>query len=845
MKVVLLDGYSLMYRAYHALADAPMTAPDGTPTTAVHGFLMMLFRILETEKPDRLAVAFDAHAKTFRHNMFTEYKGTRAPMPDDLRAQDPVIREIVALMGIRAIEKPGWEADDILGTISRECEESGDDCVIVTGDRDSYQLVGKHTKILYTKRGITDTQYVDAEYIAEKYGIEPKQLIDVKSLMGDSSDNIPGIAGIGEKTALKLISQYGDLETALSRADAEQKGKLRERLIGGADEARMSRALAEIDRHAPIDETPDSLVIGDIGAARGRLRELGMNMAVSRLDKLASSAPTAEIIEEKIETTEFSDVSEFARACEVAAKSAKWAAFAETEAFSVATGGGCFSLILGGGDLFSQGVTADVAARAAAPLLDMDIPKYACASEMFGAEDISLMAYVVNPQRKAFTLAALCGEEGETGALRACGAVAVKRLYDKFSAALDETGTRSVYTDIEKPLANVLREMEREGFLVDDAALREMGERFRARIAVLTDEIYELAGEKVNINSPKQLSELLFVKLGLPAPKKTSQGFSTSAETLEALAEKYPICDKILEYRKHQKLESTYVEALLRLRDGAGRVHTRFDQTATATGRISSMEPNLQNIPVRTELGRAIREAFIARPGWVLIDGDYSQIELRVLAHMANDDTMINAFLSGEDIHRRTAAEVNNVPIEEVTGAMRSAAKAINFGIVYGISDFTLARNISVSRAEAKEYIEKYFARYPGVKAYLDGAVESGKRDGYVSTLMGRRRYLPELDSSNFNIRAFGERCAMNSPIQGTAADIIKLAMVKVAGEIKARGLRARLILQVHDELLIEAPEDEADAARELLRECMEGVFSLKAPLRADISQGRNWLECK
>ena len=849
MKVLLLDGYSLMYRAYHALATAPMTAPDGTPTTAVHGFMMMLLRLIADEAPDRMAVAFDAKAATFRHNMYDGYKATRSPMPDDLRAQDPVIRELISLMGIPLIEKPGYEADDILGALSLMCEQSGDDALIITGDRDSFQLAGPHTRIMYTRKGLSDTVIVDTDYVRDKYGVEPRQLIDVKSLMGDASDNIPGISGIGEKTALRLISQYGDLEATLALAETSEKGKLRERLMTQAEQARLSRRLAEIDRSAPIGVTPDELKIGDIANALFRFRELGMNQVAQRVAKLAPAAAAS--TEEapaaaEISVTRLADISELARAAESLANTAKWAAVDASAAFSLSTETANFSIELGGGDLLTPGVTAEDALNAIAPIIDSGARIYACGSVVGkNGEDIALMAYCVNPQRKAFTAEALAADEEISEIYRACPALAVKQLYDMYTDKLEEAEMTGVYRDIELPLSRVLRDMEREGFLVDEAALRALGVSYRQRIAELTGEIYSLAGTEFNINSPKQLSELLFVKMGLPAPKKTSQGYSTNAEVLENLAADYPICEKILEYRKYKKLESTYIDALIRMRDINGRVHTSFDQTATATGRISSLEPNLQNIPVRTELGRGIRACFVARPGWVLVDADYSQIELRVLAHISGDETMISAFNTGEDIHRMTAAEVHGISPEEVTGEMRSAAKAVNFGIVYGISDYTLARNINVSRYEAREYIDRYFRRYPGVKSYLDGAVAFAKENGYARTIMGRRRYIPEIASSSFNVRSFGERCAMNSPIQGAAADIIKIAMVRVHAALKDAGLQAKLILQVHDELMLEAPEAEAEKAVEILRECMENVCRLSVPLKTDISIGRNWLDCK
>ena len=857
-KMVLLDGYSLMYRAYHAL-QTPMSAPDGTPTNAVHGFVMMLLKVIGEEKPDGLAVAFDVHAPTFRAELFDGYKATRKPMPDDLRMQDPIIRELIARMEIPILECPGYEADDILGTISRACEDGGErEALLVTGDRDSFQLAGAHTTILYTRKGISDTCRVTPEYVRDAYGVEPEQLIDVKSLMGDASDNIPGVAGVGEKTALRLIQTYGSLEETLRQAETREKGKLRERLTTGAEQARMSWKLAKIVRDAPVEIDFDRWKLGNLAGGIPRLRELGMNVAARKLQEtareLCPEAAAAESAQEKgprrgVERIDSLDA--LAARC-AQAEGAEWVALHLGAEFSLATEKLCLSVALGG-DLLSAGISQEEALRAAEPLLrgagrvelwnvkllPMDVE--ALRGRAF---DVMLAAYVLNPQRRSFAADALCEDEG-IGDFGRCPALALHQLAQAQAAQLRERDLDGVFADLEMPLAYVLRRMEREGFLVDADALRALGASFDEEIARLTREIFDEAGEQINLNSPKQLGEMLFERMKLPAPKKTSKGYSTSAEVLETLAERHPICAKILEYRKYQKLRSTYIDSLIQLRDGSGRVHTHFDQVATATGRLSSNEPNLQNIPVRTALGREIRGAFIARPGCVLVDADYSQIELRVLAHISGDETMIDAFRAGEDIHARTAAEVYGVPLSEVTSQMRSASKAVNFGIVYGISDFALARNIGVSRAEARDFMNRYFERYSGVKAYMERAVAEARERGYALTLMGRRRYLPELGSSNFNVRSFGERCAMNSPIQGTAADIIKLAMIRVDEELKRRALRARLILQVHDELILEAPEDEAGAAAALLRECMEGVMRLEVPLKTDITTGGDWRACK
>ena len=857
-KIVLLDGYSLMYRAFHAL-QSPMSAPDGTPTNAVHGFVMMLLKTVEEEKPEKLAVAFDVHAPTLRAQRYADYKGTRKPMPDELRAQDPIIRELIVRMGLPILELAGYEADDILGTVSARCEREGREAVIVTGDRDSFQLSGEKTTILYTKKGISDTVRVTPEYIKEVYGLEPKQMIDVKGLMGDASDNIPGVPGVGEKTALKLIAQYGSLEKVLDTAEAEQKGRLRERLLEHRALAELSKELAAIDRDVPIAFDWSEWTLDGLGGALPRLRELRMNAAARRLTEVAGHfAPVSipavpKAAREKLPKIERMESLEqtAARIAELAGDT-KWAAAYLESELTVATDQARLSLPAAG-DLLSPGVTAEEAARALAPLLTADCPKFLynvkALSPDFDAlrgeiTDVMLAAYALNPQRESFAAGALCAEEG----IESFGEHPARALYElggRQRAQRKQNDLERVYAEIELPLARVLGDMEREGFLVDADALRALGEEFRAHIALLTDEIAALMGARINLNSPKQLGEMLFDRMGLPAPKKTQRGYSTSAEVLENLAAGHEVCAKILEYRKYQKLESTYIDSLLNLQDAAGRIHSRFDQVATATGRISSAAPNLQNIPVRTELGRQIRRAFIARPGCVLVDADYSQIELRVLAHMSGDETMIEAFREGQDIHARTAAEVYGVPLEQVTHEMRSASKAVNFGIVYGISDFTLAKNISVSRKEAREFIERYFERYPGVKRYMDAAVAEGREKGYVTTLMGRRRYLPELASANFNLRSFGERCAMNSPIQGTAADIIKLAMIRVADALREGGYKARLILQVHDELIVEAPGDEQERVRALLKDCMEGVAALAVPLKTDISVGRDWRECK
>lgn len=856
-KLVLFDGYSLMYRAFHALT-TPMTAPDGTPTNAVHGFMMMFLRVLEEERPSAALVAFDVSKHTFRADLYPPYKATRKPMPEELRRQDPLIRDLLSRMGVAVLERESLEADDILGTVSRQCEQRGVQALIVTGDRDLFQLAGENTSILYTRRGIAQTERVTPEWIRQTYGVEPAQLVDVKALMGDTSDNIPGVSGVGEKTALRLVGTYANLEAVLEAAETGEKGKLRQVLMEQADIARLSAKLAAIVRDAPLEWDIDRWRLDGLRGALSRLRELGMAQAARKLTDIAASlspAPAAarESVTPAADVETFSDVAALRARCEQLCSSASClSAYVDADVW-VFTGQACLRAPLGG-DLITPGIRREEALEAISPLLRARVPKALFDIKSLGewsacvgqdAFDVMLAAYVLNPQTPSFRLEALCEAAGVEG-FAACPPRAMWELAGRQREKLESSDLMRVYRDIERPLADVLYGMEREGFLIDADVLARLGASFRAEIARLEKEAYALAGEQVNLKSPKQLSELLYDRLGLPRPRKTSSGYgSTSAEVLESLAADYPICATILEYRKYQKLESTYVDALIRLRDERGRVHSSFDQVATATGRISSNEPNLQNIPVRTELGRAIREAFIARPGYVLVDADYSQIELRVLAHMSEDQTMRSAFLEGQDIHARTAAEVYGVPLEEVTPQMRSAAKAVNFGIVYGISDFTLAKNISATRQEARAFIQRYFARYPGVKRFMDEAVRLGHERGYAQTLSGRRRYLPELASGNFNVRAFGERCAMNSPIQGTAADIIKLAMIAVDEALRREDLKAKLILQVHDELIVESPQEEVERVRTLVRSCMEGVMDLSVPLKTDISVGRNWRACK
>ncbi len=864
---LLIDGNSLLYRAFFALP--PLNAPDGSPTNALYGFLGMLLRAIADEKPEYIAVAFDVHGPTFRHERFAEYKGTRAPTPDELRPQFPMAKEALRAMGITVLEKQGYEADDLIGTASRVYSEMGVGSLIVTGDRDSFQLTGNGVEVLYTKRGISDTERVTQASILEKYGILPQQLIDMKALCGDTSDNIPGVPGVGEKTAAKLVAKYGDLETCLASADTQEKGKLRERLLENADLARECRFLAEIDRHAPIDFAPESARVSGLNGAQKYLQEKGLKTLAQRLASVSAlygeGEPVDKIVENPVETVDkpveipvekiLQNLGELKEAAESYANRAKIALLLSDERVSVAAEGeGAVSIAIGQQTLLDAGISQQDALLAIKPLLESECAKIVCGEKMLRTRlskmgialggnvyDPALSAYCLNPQRKSFEAGALLNDENLPE-----NAAALFALENIQQRQIARDGLAGLLNDVEIPLAGVLYRMERLGFQADGAVLEELGANFSAKQTLLEKEIREIAGYAINVQSPKQLAVLLYDELGLNSYKKGAQARTTNAETLEMMADQHPVVEKILEHRKYAKLNGTYIEGLLKLLrapGGDGRIHTTFDQTSTATGRLSSLEPNLQNIPVRTELGRDIRKAFVAKEGCVLVDADYSQIELRVLAHMAHDERMIAAFCSGEDIHRRTAAEIYGVPIEMVTGEMRSAAKAVNFGIVYGISEFGLSKNTGLTRAQAADFMKMYLARYPAIGVFMQEAVAQAKDSGYAKTLLGRRRYIAEMASSNRNIRQFGERAAMNSPIQGTAADIIKLAMIAV--EKALAGMESRLILQVHDELIVEAPEHEAEEAARILKSEMEAVMRLDVPLRADVSIGKSWFECK
>ena len=852
-KLIVIDGNNILYRAYFALPS--MMTKSGVPTGAIYGFLSTLFKLVQ-EKPDYLLVAFDMHGPTFRHAQYDAYKAGRAATPDDLRAQVPLMKKLLGEMGIAVCECPRFEADDILGTFARIANEGGVDALLVTGDRDALQLIGPNTRVLMPKKTNETVEY-DEALLMEQYGLTPARMPDLKGLMGDSSDNLPGIPGVGEKTARKLLDKYGTLENVLAHA-GEEKGALQKKLLDGAESARMSYRMGIIDTHAPVQFGLEECAFEPARMAGGApmMQELELRSLLSRLPKGEDVAPGAPLEGNKITHIRVDDAGKLAALAQSLSGARRLALHIE-DTLSLSTDGATQYDVVLGATLLDAGLDENQVYTALRGALEneaieklvFDAKRFRHILARFGVKlagvtfDAMLTDYLLHAIHPADTLKTLATERL---GFSESGAAALLRLADSMLPELAEKGLTWLYKEVELPLEHVLFDMERIGFALDADVLKEMSAAFKARIDAIAEQIFSLAGERFNILSTKQLGTILFDKLQLPPWKKTKSGYSTDAETLETLADKHEIVPLIIEYRTLSKLCSTFLDGLVAvIRPESGRVHTRFNQNVTATGRISSTEPNLQNIPVRTELGREIRKAFVASKGNLLVDADYSQIELRLLAHMSGDEGMIRAFCEGDDIHRRTASEVFGVPFEAVTGMQRSAAKAVNFGIVYGISDFGLARNLGITRKEAARYIDLYLTRYPGIRRYMLESVEAGKRDGYVKTLMGRRRELPELQSSNYNTRSFGERVAMNMPIQGAAADIIKLAMVRVHQRLTCEGLRAKLILQIHDELIIDAPKDEAEHVAALLTECMQNVIQLSVPLRADVKIGRSWFETK
>mgnify|MGYP000192041902 FL=1 len=853
MKLLVLDGNSIINRAFYGIK--LLTTKDGRYTNAIYGFMNIFYKLCDELHPDSVAFAFDLKAPTFRHKMYDEYKAGRKPMPPELAEQMPVLKDLLRALGYKIVTKEGYEADDILGTLAFSCKD-GDECYIATGDRDSLQLVGDNVKVLLasTKMGRPETNIYDVKRIKDDYGVTPHQLIDIKALMGDSSDNIPGVSGVGQKTAQSLISELGSIQNIYDNIDTiDIRETLRNKLKNDKDSAFMSYKLGEICKSVPI-ETDYSFYVpdeGDKGEALSILRSLEMYKLI---DKIGLNTVTYDA---KPENT---TVKEYKRVNSLNAFLLK----ANKLYFVYSVKDGRFESLAAcnGDDICEVNTENDSEVEAFINILEDENtekytfnikPLYAYAfSHGFEIKnvkmDLMLAAYLLNPSAKDYDIEKLAAEynvyyeaDGGFSAL----SETVYPLTVKLSALLEERDQTELLSNIELPLAEVLASMEKIGVKVDKSGIEAFGDMLGERIKGLQSRIYELAGEEFNINSPKQLGEILFVKLAIPTKKKTKSGFSTNAEVLEKLADEYEIVKFILEYRTYTKLKSTYCDGLLKEIAADGRIHSTFNQTETRTGRISSTEPNLQNIPVRTELGREMRKFFIADDGKVLVDADYSQIELRVLSDIADDKAMIDAFNNGDDIHAITASQVFKMPLQMVTPLMRSRAKAVNFGIVYGIGAFSLAKDIGVSRAEADRYIKDYLHHYSGVDRYMNEVVEEAKKNGYVKTLFGRRRYLPELSSSNGMLRAFGERVARNMPIQGTAADIIKIAMIRVYTRLKEENLNAHLILQIHDELIVEAPENEKTKAELIVKEEMENACKMKVLLKSDAHSGESWYDAK
>ncbi|MDF2962370.1 MAG: polymerase [Paenibacillus sp.] len=886
-KLVVIDGNSVAYRAFFALP--LLSNSKGLHTNAVYGFTTMLLRLIEEQKPTHFLVAFDAGKATFRHKDYAEYKGGRAKTPPELSEQFPPLKELIKAFGISQFELEGYEADDIIGTLTRLADEKGDmDVIVVSGDKDMLQLASDRVKIALTRKGISEVELYDPPYIKEKYGLTPKQIIDLKGLMGDTSDNIPGIPGVGEKTALKLLHEYESVEGVLANTD-QLKGKMKEKVAEHADDARMSKELATIFREVPLTSTWEDLSYsGYEGQALANVfRKLEFKSLLEKMDFSGADTsmetdqpPQEEIRAVAVDQNRLPELLE---------------ALPQVEALHVEVvgdnphAGYVLGLALASGDTcyyvpfeLLRGESEDVKAlKAWIESPDKSIAVY----DQHRAEvalswqdvrlrgttfDVLLAAYLLDPTESALTLNGLSTKYGlpvlkadeevfgkgakfQVPAIEAvcehlCRKVtAVYSLLEPMKRDLEAGGMHQLFYELELPLANVLASMEEKGIKVDAEGLKQYGAELAGQLETIMKSIYEAAGTEFNINSPKQLGEILFEKLELPAYKKTKTGYSTDAEVLERLEPYHPVIGHILNYRTLAKLQSTYVEGLLKeVRKETGKVHTYYKQTIAATGRLSSQYPNLQNIPIRLEEGRKIRKVFIpSKPGWSILTADYSQIELRVLAHISQDEKLMEAFLKDMDIHTKTAMDVFGVSESAVDSNMRRQAKAVNFGIVYGISDYGLSQNLNITRKEAASFIEQYFAVFQGVRQYMDDIVKKARQDGYVTTLLQRRRYLPEISASNFNLRSFAERTAMNTPIQGTAADIIKLAMVQMDERMKRDGLQSRMLLQVHDELVFEVPEEEVGIMKATVKEVMENALSLDVPLKADVDTGSNWYEAK
>ncbi|MBE6829143.1 MAG: DNA polymerase I [Ruminococcaceae bacterium] len=854
MKLLVLDGNSILNRAFYGIR--LLTTKEGIFTNGIYGFLTMLQKLKNETDPDAVAIAFDMRAPTFRHKEYAGYKAQRKGMPEELAQQLPNLKELLRLLGYRLVECEGFEADDILGTLAHRCSESGDECILATGDRDSLQLVGPRVsvRLAATKFGQPQVTVYDEAKIMEDYGVTPKQLIDIKAIQGDSSDNIPGVAGIGPKGAGDLIQKYHDLDSIYKDIDTlDIKEGMRQKLARDKETAYLSRYLGTIRTDAPVDLEISHYVPQpcDNDAAARLMAKLEF---FSLIDKMGLREPAASPEAEKAEeaapgVAENTDPAALLKELEKAGRAD----------FIAEDDGGNLKLYLNSGSriyvIDDAGLIKRLCEDESIRKNTHDIkPLYAAllARDIVLKNpgiDTMLAAYLLNPSASGYEPSRLAQEYDvaltRQEDARLTDACVMPALADVLAGEIGKKNQTELLNNIEMPLAEVLAHMETVGFAVDKDGIRSYGEVLQAQIDTIQTQIYETVGYEFNINSPKQLGEALFEKLGLNHGKKTKTGYSTAVEILENLRYEHPAVELVLNYRSLAKLKSTYCEGLLKVIGPDGRIHSNFNQTETRTGRISSTEPNLQNIPVRTDLGREMRRFFVARKDWVLVDADYSQIELRVLAHVANDKNMIQAFLNNDDIHRSTAAQVFHMPEQMVTPVMRSRAKAVNFGIVYGIGAFSLAKNIHVTRKEADTYIKDYLAHYSGIDRYMKEVVALAKETGYAETMFGRRRYLPELTSSNFNMRSFGERVARNMPIQGAAADIIKIAMVKVEKRLEKEKMRSRLILQVHDELIVESPKDEAEKAARILTEEMENAVSLSVPMIAEAKIGKTWYEAK
>lgn len=867
-KLLIIDSNSILNRAFYGVRY--LSAKDGTPTNAIYGFLNILLKLINEQQPDYICAAFDVKAPTFRHKQYEGYKAQRKPMPEGLAAQMPIAKDVLRAMGVTILEKEGYEADDIIGTVAHICDEQGISCFIATGDKDDLQLASDKTKVILTvtKSGYNETIIYDDKAVKERYHVTPSEFIDIKALMGDPSDNIPGVKGIGEKTAMNLIEKYHSIEYIYDNIDEiDLKGAMLQKLKDGRDMAFMSKELATIDCCVPIEFSAEDCVFegfSDNGELYDILKKLELNSIIKKLNLSASETvrETEDIFEgftfevnptstpeinEKISVIidlNGADVASVAAAC--GKKAYVFTENAEVKAKELLENENIQTILFNAKE-------AMVKLREKIEFKNM-------------SDDTAIAAYLVDPARSEYTIEGLAEEyfgviiekpeakqislfdedEADRSEYLAKCASALYALNERILQKIDANGQEELYRKVELPLVTVLAHLENNGFLVDDNQLKEFSLKLGEKIEVLTKEIYNLAGEEFNINSPKQLGVILFEKLELKPVKKTKTGYATNIDVLEKLQDKHVIINLLIEYRRLTKLKSTYCDGLAAVvNPNTHRIHSVFTQTVTVTGRLSSIEPNLQNIPTRTEIGREIRKMFVAPEGYVLVDADYSQIELRVLAHMANDTTMINAFRNDEDIHAVTASQVLGIPLSEVTKEQRSSAKAVNFGIVYGIGEFSLSQDLHISVKEAKAYINSYLEKYHGVREYMETIKEQAKKDGYVKTMMNRIRYIPELKSSNFNIRQFGERVALNTPIQGSAADIIKLAMVNVDKRLIREKLKSRLILQVHDELIVEAYKDEAETVKKILAEEMQGVMELKVPLKVDISEGHSWFDAK